>query len=127
MFYKLIADGLVVLHLAFITFVVLGGFLLFKWRWLVFIHIPAFIWGALIEFYHWGCPLTPLENSLRVLAGDEGYQGGFIEHYLIPIIYPSGLTPMLQIALGMFVLAINLVIYGFLIWKLKKNNNNNRL
>lgn len=124
MFYKLIADSLVVLHLAFTIFVVLGGFLVIKWRRLIFLHFPAFVWGALIEFYQWGCPLTPLENRFRIMAGDEGYQGGFIEHYLIPIIYPSGLTPLLQIALGMFVLAINLVIYGFLIWKLKKNNNN---
>jgi hypothetical protein len=111
MLYRLAADALVVVHLAFIIFVVLGGFLACRWRWLAWLHIPAALWGALIEFMGWICPLTPWENSLRRLAGDAGYEGGFIAHYLTPIIYPSGLTPTIQVLLGSLVVLLNGVAY----------------
>ncbi len=85
------ADFLVVLHLGFILFVILGGFLVQKWRRVLLIHLPAVVWGVLIEFQGWICPLTPLEQKFRMAAGEEGYSGGFIQHYLLPIIYPDAL------------------------------------
>ncbi len=111
MLYRLAADGIVAVHFLFIVFVLAGGFLAWRWRWMPWIHIPAAGWGALIEFQHWICPLTPLENALRRQAGAAGYEGGFIEHYLIPVIYPAGLTSEMQIGMGIFVLAINALAY----------------
>lgn len=112
MIYRLLADATLVLHLAFILFVVLGGFLVLRWRRLVWLHVPCAAWGFLIEFAGWICPLTPLENSLRRASGAAGYSGGFIEHYILPIIYPGGLTRSIQIVLGIFVILINVVAYG---------------
>ena len=111
MLYRLLANLVVVVHVCFVAFVIVGGFLAWRWRRLVWLHIPAAIWGALIEFAGWICPLTPLENSLRRAAGEAGYQGGFIEHYVIPVLYPSGLTRAIQIALGILVVAANVVAY----------------
>ena len=118
MLFRITADLLVILHLAFIVFVVLGGFLAYKWHWMALIHIPAATWGAIIEYKSWICPLTPWENKLRILAGEEGYPEGFIEHYLMPIIYPSGLTRDVQTIMGTAVIVINLVIYGVLLYRL---------
>ena len=112
---SLAADLLVLLHLAFIVFVVLGGLLVWRWWRVVFLHLPASVWGVLLEFNGWHCPLTPLEQQLRVAAGEAGYSGGFIAHYLLPVIYPAGLTPAFQVALGTGALLINLVIYGWLL------------
>jgi hypothetical protein len=115
MWYKLAADSLVVIHLAFILFVALGGLAVIRWKRLAWLHIPAAAWGVLIEFYGWICPLTPLENRLRLTAVDRGYPGGFIDHYLIPLIYPSGLTRNDQLILGSLIVVINLLIYAFLV------------
>jgi uncharacterized membrane protein YhhN len=109
--YRVLADLVLVLHLAFILFVVLGGLLVLRWRRLIWLHAPSAIWGVVIEFMGWPCPLTPLEKHLRRLAGEEAYQGDFIEHYLTSIIYPSGLSRGTQFLLGMAVLLINTVIY----------------
>lgn len=109
---RIIADFLVIVHLAFIYFVLFGGILVMRWQWVSVFHLPAVAWGALIEFQGWICPLTPLELHYRLLAGQSGYTDGFIEHYLIPIIYPSGLTRPIQIAISLFVITINLTIYG---------------
>lgn len=114
MFYRLAADSLVVLHLLFILFVVCGALLVLKWRWLVVIHLPAVVWAALLEFQAWRCPLTPLEQQLRVAGGEAGYRGGFIEHYLLPLIYPADLTREFQVLLGLFVVSINIVIYALI-------------
>lgn len=111
----LVADLLVVAHLAFICFVVLGGLLALKWPRAAFLHIPAAMWGALLEFQGWLCPLTPLEQHFRTAAGEAGYTGSFIEHYLLPIIYPADLTRDLQLQLGVFVVVINAAIYGWLL------------
>lgn len=111
----LAADLLVVLHFTFILFVVLGGLLVLRWRWVVWLHLPAAVWGALIEFMGWTCPLTPLENSLRRMAGEAGYTQGFIEEYIAPVIYPLGLTPQLQVYLGLGVLLVNVGIYAFVL------------
>jgi hypothetical protein len=109
---RLAADLFVVVHLLFIFFVVLGGFLAWRWRWLPWIHVPAALWGMLIELANWGCPLTPLEDSLRRQAGQAGFEGGFIEHYLLPIVYPGPLTRTVQVALGVLVLLLNAVAYA---------------
>ena len=113
--YTLLADLLLVLHAAFILFVVFGGLLVLWRRGFAWIHIPAALWGILIELQGWICPLTYLENDLRAVAGAEGYAGGFIDHYLVPLVYPSGLTHAMQIKLGLVVLLINAVIYA-LVW-----------
>ena len=115
MIYKLLADSVFIIHLAFVGFVVLGGIAVWRWPKLMWLHIPAVIWGALIEFGGWICPLTPLEQSLRRLAGESGYAGGFVEHYLVPILYPAGLTRNTQIVLGILVLAINIVAYTLIL------------
>ena len=117
MLYKLLADLVLILHLFFIVFVLLGG-LLFLWRrFIVWLHIPAVIWAVVLELLGLICPLTPLENSLRKAGGDAGYSGGFIEHYLIPLIYPSSLTRELQIILGAIAISLNIAIYGFVLYR----------
>jgi hypothetical protein len=114
MLYHWLANLVVVVHLAFLLFVVLGVLLVRRWPRLIFLHIPAFIWGVLIEFAGWICPLTPLENSLRRLAGESGYVGGFIDHYITALIYPTGLSRSIQIGLGSAVIVINLAGYWWL-------------
>ena len=111
MIYRLLANVVVILHLGFVAFVILGGFLLRRWPRLVYVHVPVAIWGALIEFAGWVCPLTPLENHLRRLGGQAGYSAGFVEHYLIPVLYPRALTRNVQYVLGAVVIAINVVAY----------------
>ena len=114
----ILADAVLILHLAFVLFVVLGAFLVLRRRKLIWVHLPVVIWGALIEFAGWICPLTPLENWLRARGGDRGYSGGFIDHYLGALIYPEGLTRELQWFLGALVLAINAAIY-LQAWRLR--------
>lgn len=105
------ADALVVVHLLFVAFVVLGGFLLVRWSRLIWLHLPAAVWGAYIEFSGGICPLTPLENRLRVRGGESAYAGDFVEHYLLPVLYPAFLDTSLQTVLGGVVVAVNLVAY----------------
>jgi hypothetical protein len=114
---RLLADGVVMLHFGFILFVGFGGFLLLRWKWVAIPHLPAVAWAAAIEFRHGICPLTPLEQSLRRAAGEAGYSGSFIEHYLIPIIYPAGLDERLQYILGALVIVINLAVYGWVLFR----------
>ena len=90
---------------------VVGGLLVLRWRWVMWLHLPAAIWGALIEFFGWICPLTPLEKWLRQQGVVGGYEGGFIEHYILPVLYPSGLTRTVQLVLGVVVVGVNLIIY----------------
>ncbi|NWA05523.1 DUF2784 domain-containing protein [Pseudomonas gingeri] len=111
MFYRIAADGLVSFHLLFILFVLFGGLLVLRWRRLIWLHLPAVTWGVAVEVLHLECPLTRWENLFRQAAGQGGYGEGFIEHYLIPLIYPAGLTPTLQLGLGALVLLLNLTIY----------------
>lgn len=110
--YSLLADAVVLLHLAFILFVVFGACLVWRWPRLAWLHLPAAAWGALIELSGAICPLTPLENHLRRLGGEAGYGGGFVEHYLLPVIYPAGLAPQEQILLGLGVIGINVAAYA---------------
>lgn len=117
---RLAADALVLLHLAFILLVLFGGLLVLMWRPALFIHLPAMAWGLAVECLHLGCPLTAWENRLRAAAGQAGYPGGFIEHYIWPLIYPAGLTPQIQLLLGMFVLLLNLAVYGYVAWRWRR-------
>ncbi len=121
MFYRLLADLTVLVHGAFVVFVVLGGFLVLwnvRWAWA---HLPAAIWGAWVEFAGQICPLTPLENHFRHLAGERGYSGGFIEHYIIPLMYPAGLTRASQLVLAAALVAINLIAYGLVVRRALKS------
>jgi len=112
-----LADLVVVVHLAFVVFVVAGGFLALRWPRLAWVHVPVFLWGAAISFAGWICPLTPLENRLRHAAGEEGYSGGFIDHYLLAALYPEGLTRGQQAITGALVLALNGTAYALLVRK----------
>lgn len=116
-----LADLVVVVHFSFVLFVVFGGLLVLRWPRLAYLHVPAAIWGAWIEFAGWICPLTPLENTLRTATGGAAYQGGFVEHYLLPVLYPSALTRNIQLVLGGLVLGLNLGIYGYLLRRSAEN------
>ena len=115
MHYGLLADVTVLLHAAFILFAVFGGLLAVRWPRIAWLHVPAVLWAAFTEFSGRICPLTPLENHYRELAGESGYTGGFIEHYILPVIYPAGLTRDIQLGLGLGVLVVNIVAYGIVI------------
>ncbi|MGB5295113.1 MAG: DUF2784 domain-containing protein [Thermoanaerobaculia bacterium] len=112
MLVSLAADLVASLHFAFVVFVVSGGLLVLRWPRLAWLHLPAVAWGASIELLGWICPLTPLENRLRHEAGLAGYEGGFVEHYLLPLLYPASLSRSVQVILGLSVLLINAVLYG---------------
>jgi hypothetical protein len=110
--YAVLADLLVVLHLLFILFVVLGGFLAMRWHRLAWAHLPAVAWAVAVEWAGWLCPLTPWEVRLRSLAGETGYHGDFVAQYLLPLLYPQAMTRTTQILLGVLALAVNAAIYG---------------
>jgi hypothetical protein len=114
---RLAADAVLLLHLCFILFAVLGAALAFRWPRVAWVHLPAAVWAAAIELAGAICPLTYLENDLRLRAGQQGYAGGFVEHYLLPLIYPAGLTPTVQYVLAGGVVVINLVLYAWLLWR----------
>lgn len=122
MFYTLTADAIVLLHLAFVIFVVAGGLLVFRWRRVALLHLPAVVWAVLLEFRGWMCPLTPLELKLRASGGQAGYGGGFIEHYILPVLYPAELDNMTQAAIGSLVIAINIAVYAWLLRRLRNRN-----
>jgi hypothetical protein len=113
--YRLLADIVVLLHLGFVVFVVLGGLLALRWRAAAWVHLPAALWGAAIELAGWICPLTPLENELRRRGGESGYAGGFVEHYVLPVLYPPGLTRDTQLVLAALVVAVNVAVYTVVI------------
>jgi len=121
MIHRFLADVLVVVHLAFVLFVLLGGVLVLWRRRLALLHLPVAAWGVLIELSGWVCPLTPLEVRLRRLGGQAGYSGGFVEHYILPVLYPSGLTRQHQVWLGILVGLLNLGIYGWILRRMAKN------
>ena len=120
MLYRILADLVVVLHCGFVLFVVLGGLFALRWPRAAWIHLPAALWGAGIEFLAGICPLTPLENRLRRLGGEAGYSGGFVEHYVLPVLYPAGLAHDVQLVLGAIVVVLNVVIYT-VVWRRRKH------
>jgi hypothetical protein len=121
MTYRIAADLVLATHLIFIVFVVLGGLLALRYQWIILVHIPAAIWGAFVEINGRICPLTTWENQLRQSAGDSGYADSFVEHYLLPVIYPAGLTRSTQIWIAGLVIVVNVVIYGWLVYRLKRS------
>ena len=114
---RIMADGVLVIHLLFIVFAVAGAFSALRWRRLIWVHLPCALWAMAIEWGGWICPLTPLEVYFRRCAGQAGYTGGFIQHNLLPIIYPQGLTREIQIVLGLGVLVVNLIAYALVVHK----------
>ncbi|HEV8338019.1 MAG TPA: DUF2784 domain-containing protein [Candidatus Polarisedimenticolia bacterium] len=124
--YRLLANLVVLSHLAFVLFAVFGGVLVFWWKRCAWLHLPTVLWAALIEFVGWTCPLTPLENWLRARGGGPGYQEGFIEQYILPVLYPDSLTRPSQVALGAFVLGINLGVYGWALRHRERRNSERR-
>jgi hypothetical protein len=126
MIYHALSNLVLIAHLAFVLFVVLGGFLVLNWRSLAWLHVPAFLWGVLIELAGWVCPLTPLENWLREKGGELVYRADFIEHYILPLLYPATLTRRSQIFMGLLVLSVNLGFYGWILWRIaqKKARSN---
>ncbi len=116
MLYAVLADAVVVLHVLFVLFVLTGGLLALKWPRIIWLHLPATAWGAIVEFSGWVCPLTPLEQWLRAEGGGPGYETDFIAHYLLPILYPDALTRDVQLALGFGVLLVNGAVYA-LLWR----------
>lgn len=120
MIYRLAADLVLIVHLAFVVLVVLGGVLVLRWPRFMWVHVPALLWGVAIEFFGFVCPLTPLENWLRERAGEATYEGDFIERYITSLLYPDGLTREIQILLGVLVLVLNVAIYGYLFVRRKR-------
>jgi Protein of Unknown function (DUF2784). len=123
MLYRLAAEGVLLLHLAFIAFVILGAAIAARWRWFVIVHIPAATWGFFIELTGRVCPLTYAENYLRIRAGQSVYTESFIEHYLLAIIYPAGLTREVQFVLAAVVVVVNVAIYGWLFYACRTSSN----
>jgi hypothetical protein len=121
--FRWLADLLVVAHAAFIVFAVAGGLLALRWPRAAWLHLPAVAWAAAVELAGWICPLTPLEISLRRAAGEAGYPGGFVEHYLVPLVYPPGLTRPLGLALGAGVLAANAAVYAFVLARRRRRQS----
>jgi len=113
--YAIAADIVVITHLSFILFVVVGGLLVFKWPWMAWLHIPAALWGISVELLGLICPLTPLELELRAWAGESGYTGDFVAEYILPVIYPIGLTRGIQFFLAFTALTVNILIYALLV------------
>jgi hypothetical protein len=116
MFYQTLANLVLATHALFIAFAMLGGLLALRWRWVLWLHLPCMGWAATVVAAGWTCPLTPLENSLRQAAGSAGYTGGFIEHYLLAVIYPDGLTREIQMLLALGLVVLNLAVYAA-VWR----------
>ena len=116
----MLADAIVAVHGLFVLFVAVGGLLVLRWPNIAWLHIPAAVWGAFIELTGRICPLTPLEIRLREQAGEAGYQGDFIAHYVLPVLYPTGLTYRVQLALGATVIVANIVIYA-IVWRRRRS------
>ena len=114
--YLLLADLVLIVHLAFVVFVLFGGLLVLRWQWIAWLHLPAAVWGAVVEFTGWICPLTPLENWLRAQSGEGGYEQDFMTRYLLPLLYPGDLTRGLQLLLGTVVVVLNAAVYWWL-WR----------
>jgi len=118
-----LADFVLLAHLAFVAFVVIGGAAVLRWPRLAWVHLPAVIWAVWIEYAGWICPLTPLENALRQAGGEAAYAGGFIDYYVVPVLYPAGLSRAVQVVLGSVVLLLNTLAY----WQLARQRRRPRI
>ena len=120
--YGILADIVVLVHLGFVLFALLGAVLIIWWRWILWLHLPAAFWAIWIELTGGICPLTPLENWLRIRAGQGAYRGNFVDHYLIPVLYPAGLTRHIQFLMGLIVIIINLALYMYIYFQSRRHN-----
>lgn len=120
MLYRFLADALVVFHFTFVGFVIFGGLLVVRWPRVALLHLPAAAWGVIVEWSGWICPLTPLENHLRELGGRATYSGGFVDHYIMPVLYPAGLTRNIQFVLGAGILILNITLYTIAIRRYRR-------
>jgi hypothetical protein len=120
MLYRVAADFVLLFHFAFVLFAVLGGLLVLRWPRLAWAHLPVVAWAALVEFAGWICPLTPFEVALREEGGQAGYPGGFIEHYIVALLYPNALTRETQLVLGAALVLLNVVLYGIVLLRLRR-------
>ena len=116
--YPLLANLVLIVHLAFVVFVLCGGLLVLRWRWIAWLHLPAVLWGAVVEFTGWICPLTPLENWLRAQSGESSYSSDFLAQYLLPVLYPGDLTRGIQLLLGTVLVVLNAAVYWWL-WRMQ--------
>jgi len=116
MLYRFLADSVVLVHLMFVGYALFGGLLVLRWKYTIFLHVPALLWGSVVEAKGWICPLTPLENQLRFEAGGAGYAGGFVENYILPVLYPENLSRPDQVLLALFLVTVNVVIYLY-VWR----------
>lgn len=116
---QLAADTILIIHFAFVAFVIAGGVLVLRWPRLAWLHVPAVFWGAIVELTGWICPLTPLENGLREAAGESTWHGDFIHHYLVALLYPEGLTRDMQLLFGVLVILLNVLLYGVLLMRMR--------
>lgn len=123
MLYRFFADLTLIMHFGFIVFVLIGGLLCFFKKGVIWLHLPAVIWGICVEWNRWICPLTPLENYFREKSHMSGFTGSFTEHYLVPILYPDQLTNTQQWLMGGGVLIVNLIVYGIVFGKIKKSRS----
>ncbi len=121
MFSNLLADTVLLLHLVFIVFVVFGALFIFYHRWIAWIHLPMVLWASVVNLMHWHCPLTPLENYFRAEAGQAGYEGGFIAHYIVPLVYPQGMSYDVGVMVGVGVFIWNAVIYSLVIYRARRS------
>jgi len=121
-FAKIAADITLLVHLTFILFVVFGGLIVLYRQWVAWFHIPMVLWASFINLIGWVCPLTPLENTYRSAAGQAGYEGGFVEHYIARLVYPEGLTYELGVILGISVLVWNMLVYAFIVYRAKRGS-----
>ena len=119
---RLLADMVLLLHVAFILFALSGGLIILWKRWVVWIHLPVLLWASVVNLAGWTCPLTPLENALRALAGQAGYEGGFVEHYVVPLVYPDVMSRDLEMVSGLAVLACNVLTYAFVIHRIRRHS-----
>lgn len=119
---RLLADMVLLLHVAFILFALSGGLIILWKRWVIWIHLPVLLWASVVNLAGWTCPLTPLENALRALAGQVGYEGGFVEHYVVPLVYPDVMFRDLEMVSGLAVLACNVLTYAFVIHRIRRHS-----
>ena len=120
---RFLADAVVVFHVLFIAFAIGGGLLVLRWRRVVWLHLPAVAWAVLVEVMSWPCPLTPLENYFRRRGGMAGYHESFVDHYVMPVLYPEGLTDQTQFLIGSFVFAVNVAVYSTVVWRWRRRRS----
>lgn len=122
MLYRFLADSVVVVHMVFVIYAIFGGLLVLRWKYTIYLHVPALLWGVVVEAKGWICPLTPLENRLRWQAGESGYSGGFVENYILPVLYPENLSRPDQVMLALSLVTVNVIIYAYVGRAFKKRS-----